>query len=118
MMRGVDGEGDRIAAEQLFEISQLITPHPVPLPMGEGTTLQRLRPDSLSHWERAGVRGDALDLRQTSLDGCGGNLNGDVPFFLQLLFYKLRICKGRRAALPDANVRGNFPLDPAFARRG
>ncbi|MGO9485108.1 MAG: UDP-N-acetylmuramoyl-tripeptide--D-alanyl-D-alanine ligase [Rhodomicrobium sp.] len=36
-----------------------ITPHPVPLPMGEGTPAQRARPDSLSHGERAGVRGDS-----------------------------------------------------------
>ncbi len=34
-----------------------ITPHPVPLPMGEGTPSQPLRPAPLSHGERAGVRG-------------------------------------------------------------
>ncbi len=33
------------------------TPHPVPLPLGEGTQVQRLRRDSLSQGERAGVRG-------------------------------------------------------------
>jgi len=37
-----------------------ITPHPVPLPQGEGTPSQRAQPDSLSLWERAGVRGNAL----------------------------------------------------------
>jgi hypothetical protein len=36
-----------------------ITPHPVPLPLGEGTPSQRAQPDSLSQGERAGVRGDA-----------------------------------------------------------
>jgi hypothetical protein len=35
-------------------------PHPVPLPVGEGTPSQRLRPNSLSHGERAGVRGVTL----------------------------------------------------------
>jgi protein ImuB len=41
------------------------TPHPVPLPLGEGTPVQRLRPDSLSHRERAGVRG--CDLKLTAI---------------------------------------------------
>jgi hypothetical protein len=33
-------------------------------PMGEGTPSQRPRRDSLSHWERAGVRGNALWIGQ------------------------------------------------------
>jgi hypothetical protein len=41
-------------------MNERISPHPVPLPLGEGTPSQRARPDSLSHGERAGVRGDAL----------------------------------------------------------
>ena len=36
---------------------KVITPHPAPLPMGEGTPAQRAQQDSLSHRERAGVRG-------------------------------------------------------------
>ncbi len=69
-------------APQYF--SSGITPHPVPLPasspwracrssvrirkrmrMGEGTPSQRLRPDSLSHGERAGVRGVTFDHGRT-----------------------------------------------------
>ncbi len=60
--------------------AQPATPHPVPLPAsapwraclqtmpypqagtaGEGTRLQRVRRDSLSQWERAGVRGYAVE---------------------------------------------------------
>ena len=37
----------------------VVPPHPVPLPMGEGTPSQRARRNSLSHRERAGVRGNA-----------------------------------------------------------
>ncbi len=48
------GEGEDVSA-----ISEGATPHPVPLPMGEGTPSQPARPDSLSHGERAGVRGDS-----------------------------------------------------------
>jgi len=40
-----------------------IAPHPVPLPMGEGTPSQRLRPGS--NGERAGVRGDSLIMEAT-----------------------------------------------------
>ncbi len=43
------------------ETLQEVRPHPVPLPPGEGTTLQPSRPDSLSHGERAGVRGVSFD---------------------------------------------------------
>jgi hypothetical protein len=32
-----------------------ISPHPVPLPMGEGTPCRQLRPDSLSHGEMGGA---------------------------------------------------------------
>ncbi len=39
-----------------------IAPHPVPLPMGEGTPSQTAPRDSLSHGERAGVRGDSFVL--------------------------------------------------------
>ncbi len=42
-----------------------IAPHPVPLPMGEGTPSQRLRPDSLSHGERDRVRGDSPVMEAT-----------------------------------------------------
>ena len=41
-------------------------PHPVPLPMGEGTSPQRARRDSLSHGERAGVRGASFVLPSPS----------------------------------------------------
>ncbi len=37
-------------------------PHPVPLPQGEGTLLQRLQLNSLSHWERDGVRDHGADI--------------------------------------------------------
>ncbi len=39
------------------QIPIVVSPHPVPLPLGEGTPSQRLRASSLSHGERAGVRG-------------------------------------------------------------
>jgi UDP-N-acetylmuramoyl-tripeptide--D-alanyl-D-alanine ligase len=56
----VEAAFQRGAAAAIVEASyEGITPHPVPLPMGEGTASQRLRPDSLSHGERAGVRGDS-----------------------------------------------------------
>jgi pyruvate dehydrogenase E2 component (dihydrolipoamide acetyltransferase) len=45
--------------EDASAISEGISPHPVPLPMEEGTPSQRAQPDSLSHGERAGVRGDS-----------------------------------------------------------
>jgi protein ImuB len=38
------------------------TPHPVPLPVGEGTPEQQARRNPLSHGERAGVRGYDLKL--------------------------------------------------------
>jgi excinuclease ABC subunit C len=44
------------------------SPHPVPLPMGEGTLSQRAQRDSLSHGERAGVRGVTLAGELPSLE--------------------------------------------------
>ncbi len=40
-----------------LRLTEVATPHPVPLPQGEGTPLQRMRRNSLSQGERAGVRG-------------------------------------------------------------
>ncbi len=39
-----------------------LTPHPFPLPRGEGTMLQRLLPGALSQREKAGVRGSEHEL--------------------------------------------------------
>jgi 8-amino-7-oxononanoate synthase len=55
---GTDGIGKTAAGGITNEGT---TPHPVPLPMGEGTLAQRLQHRPLSHGERAGVRGCALD---------------------------------------------------------
>ncbi len=41
----------------MSETFEVVRPHPVPLPPGEGTLDQKLRRDSLSQGERAGVRG-------------------------------------------------------------
>ena len=48
---------DGIAVVEFADAPKGSAPHPVPLPMGEGTPEQRAQPDSLSHGERAGVRG-------------------------------------------------------------
>ncbi len=48
---------DGIAVVEFADQPKDATPHPVPLPMGEGTPSQRARRNSLSHGERAGVRG-------------------------------------------------------------
>ncbi len=48
---------DGIAVVEFADKPKGTTPHPVPLPMGEGTPESGPQPDSLSHGERAGVRG-------------------------------------------------------------
>ena len=48
---------DGIAVVEFADKPKGSAPHPVPLPMGEGTPEQRAQPDRLSHGERAGVRG-------------------------------------------------------------
>ena len=65
--------------EDAAAITPGIAPHPVPLPMGEGTPEQRARPDSLSHGERAGVRGDSPP----------GNANGQFRIFASPLARRL-----------------------------
>ena len=44
------------------------SPHPVPLPLGEGTPEQRAQRGSLSHGERVGVRGVTVVLGTASGD--------------------------------------------------
>ena len=48
---------DGIAIVEFADAPKAVTPHPVPLPQGEGTPEDQPRPDSLSQGERAGVRG-------------------------------------------------------------
>ena len=48
---------DGIAVVEFADNPKVTTPHPAPLPMGEGTLEQRAQPSPLSHGERAGVRG-------------------------------------------------------------
>jgi UDP-N-acetylmuramoyl-tripeptide--D-alanyl-D-alanine ligase len=56
----VEAAFERGASAAIVEASyEGIAPHPVPLPMGEGTPEQRAQQNSLSHGERAGVRGDS-----------------------------------------------------------
>jgi hypothetical protein len=48
--------------------------------MGEGTPEQRARPDSLSHGERAGVRGDSLIMTRAFVGTmAGGQVPGPLP---------------------------------------
>jgi error-prone DNA polymerase len=56
------GKSDRV-----FRVA---TPHPVPLPMGEGAPLQRPRPNSLSLRERVGVRGCDLEDQEIPKGEC------------------------------------------------
>ena len=54
----VEAAFERGASAAIVEASyEGLAPHPVPLPMGEGTPSQRAQRNSLSHGERAGVRG-------------------------------------------------------------
>jgi hypothetical protein len=59
---GVAGEArsQSPAGCELRAYSERSTPHPVPLPLGEGTPAQRLQHRPLSHGERDRVRGDSL----------------------------------------------------------
>ena len=55
--RGMNGNGAGLTQCIMIEG---ISPHPVPLPMGEGTVLQPLCRRPFSHGEKDRMRGDAL----------------------------------------------------------
>ena len=60
MPAGFDGRQERAGLSGLRKPAQRHTPHPVPLPMGEGTPSQKLRTGLPLPWGEGWVRGNAL----------------------------------------------------------
>ncbi len=68
-----------LLAVDVEALTERITPHSAPLPQGEGTPTRRARPDSLTHGERAGARGDSLRWEPARDGDLFPHLYADLP---------------------------------------